>query len=412
MHVEIEATNQCNTRCLHCPHEAISRPMGKMDEETFNEVIRKVRAYSPHFSVEFAGMGEPLLNPLIYKFVEELSPDFPTTITTNASALTTRNAEKLIEAGLNYLTISFNGEDPVIYELMMGGLDFERATANLKKVVSLSQGSQLQVRANVSVTRQTQERLADIKNYLNQAGVDGIFFSKCHHRGGFLKGDVVCTTPMPQDEPYRCDIFDQTLFVAWTGEVLSCCHDLAGENIIGDLKTESVEEILTRKRKISADGVKFRICEHCNDLYRFMKDPTPDGRSIADWVYDLYTPGKNNHGQPQVEPPVSANGEFSSLGRWLYRVYEHEDRGIHMLAQLQHQLNEQKTINAALKDAQTAPVQQNSPEVQALRAELDEIYGSHLWRWIVKFRNARLAVIPQGSRREKFWMRFLGAIDR
>jgi hypothetical protein len=371
-----------------------------------------VRSYSPHFSVEFAGMGEPLLNPLIYKFVEELSPDSPTTITTNASALTTRNAEKLIEAGLNYLTISFNGEDPMVYELMMGGLDFERATANLKKVVTLSQGTQLQVRANVSVTRQTQERLADIKDYLNQAGVEGIFFSKCHHRGGFLKGDVVCTTPMPEDEPYRCDIFDQTLFVAWTGEVLSCCHDLAGENIIGDLKTESVEEILARKNQISAEGVKFRICQNCNDLYRFMKDSTPDGRPIADWIYDLYTSDQGNHRQQQAMQTVVANGEVSSLARWLYQVYEQEGRGVHMLALLQRHLNEQKTINAALEDVQPAPAQQTSDEIQALRAELDEIYGSHLWRWIVKFRNTRLAVIPHGSRREKLWMRFLGVIDR
>lgn len=27
-HAEIEATNHCNTRCLHCPHETMSRERG------------------------------------------------------------------------------------------------------------------------------------------------------------------------------------------------------------------------------------------------------------------------------------------------------------------------------------------------------------------------------------------------
>ena len=43
-----------------------------------------------------------------------------------------------------------------------------------------------------------------------------------------------CRTPSPPADDFRCDIFTRTLFVAWTGEVLSCCHDLAGANVVGD----------------------------------------------------------------------------------------------------------------------------------------------------------------------------------
>jgi len=48
------------------------------------------------------------------------------------SALTPRYIERLIEAGLDQLTISFNGTDKASYELMIGGLNFERAATYLR----------------------------------------------------------------------------------------------------------------------------------------------------------------------------------------------------------------------------------------------------------------------------------------
>jgi hypothetical protein len=63
---EIEATNHCNTRFLHCPHEAITRPKGRMTWETFSIIAGKIRAHTKgeRFALSFSGMGEPLLNPV------------------------------------------------------------------------------------------------------------------------------------------------------------------------------------------------------------------------------------------------------------------------------------------------------------------------------------------------------------
>ena len=318
LHVEIEPTNICNTRRLHCPHEALSRPYGKMDWETYQAILDKVMVYSETFSLQYAGMGEPLLNPLLYDFIRYVSAKAPTAITTNASALTRHNLEKLAEAGLRDLTISFNGTDPEIYTLMMGGLNFERAESNLRQAIELSRGTQMQVNANVSVTRQTQDQLDGIRHYLEDAGVSGVYFSKCHHRGGYLKGDLVCNTPPPPAADDRCDIFTQTLFVSWTGEVLSCCHDLAGANVVGDLRSQSIEAVLANKARIALKGVRFDICKGCNDLYRYMTDRTPDGRAIGDWVYSLYS-REEVHYQLMIRQAIrtasSRNGCYRSMPR-------------------------------------------------------------------------------------------------
>ncbi len=313
LHIEIEATNICNTRCLHCPHEAISRPIGKMDWKTFQTVFNKIKDTAAEFSIEFSGMGEPLLNPLIYDFIKAVSKKGPASLTTNAATLTPKNTQRLIDAGLKQLTVSFNGADKAVYELMMGGLNFEQAQKNLKSAVEMSKDSGTEVGANVIVTKQTQKHLEKIIDYLKKTGINTIYLAKCHNRGGYLKGDLVCSTPSPLFDVHRCDILTSTMFVSWTGDVLSCCHDLAGANIMGNLKSEEIETIQLRKTTIAEEGVKFDICRECNDLQRFMKDKTPDGSPLYDWIYNLYA-DKGTLDLPEV----------SSLSEWIYNLYFQE----------------------------------------------------------------------------------------
>lgn len=398
--VEIEATNLCNTRCLHCPHELLARPLGRMDKSTYQIVLDKVSAYTSNFDVDFAGMGEPLLNPSIYDFVSSIAGRGSTTMTTNASALTPQNARRLIEAGLSWLTISFNGDESQIYETMMGGLSFGRAEQNLHTMVELSQGTCTTVAANVSVTRQTQPRLASIKRYLNDAGVTHIYFSKCHSRGGFMQDENICDTPMPPADTDRCDIFSNTIFVAWTGEVLSCCHDLAGSNVLGDLKTDTIESILEKKQQISAAGVRFEICKYCNDLYRFMKDQTPDGPTIAEWVYDLYA------GESQT--PQSA---ASPLSEWIYNLYaqegrqqqffslqdgklrqyvQQENQNQQTLASLTLQAKQCEEANQALK----AENQELKGSNQALKRQIEAVHSSRTWRLLDRLNRFRRRLVP------------------
>jgi MoaA/NifB/PqqE/SkfB family radical SAM enzyme len=291
-HVEIEPTNNCNTRCLHCPHEAISRPYGMMDMANYETIIAKVLTKHPRISVEYAGMGDPLLNVNIYSFIKRINDVAITSLTTNAAALTPKNLEKLIDAGLDHLTISFNGPDKELYELMMGGLNFETAQSRIKMAVEMTKGTRTAVRSNVSVTKQTQPRLTDIKRYINDAGIESIFFSKCHMRGGFMKQSGICDTPLPPDKAdTRCDVFTETLFVAWSGDVLACCHDLAGGTRLGNLVTDPLDSILEKKAEIAHRGVMFNICRGCVDMQRYMTDNTPDRQPLAEWIYTLYAKG-------------------------------------------------------------------------------------------------------------------------
>jgi len=326
-----------------------------MEWRTFQTIMDKVYALEKEVSIEFAGMGEPLLNPLIYRFIGHVSECAQTSLTTNASALTPANIRRLIDAGLDRLTISFNGVDKESYGLMMGGLDFARAEKNLRTAIGMARGRRMKIAANISVTKPLQARLTEIHAYLTHAGVQTVFFSKCHNRGGCLNDPTICDTPLPPEwARTRCDIFANTFFVVWNGDVLSCCHDLAGANKLGSLVTDELPQILAQRQAIVERGVDFALCEGCNDMYRYMHAPTPDGSPLAEWIYALYA------------------GEDAHTQKMIARIRELDSQ-------------------VAVKDAR----------IDALNAQLAEIVNSRGWRWLNWLRRVRLTLAPRGSLRER-----------
>lgn len=331
--VEIEATNLCNIRCVHCPREAITRSTGAMSWEVFQAIADKILAHGGVRAVDFSGMGEPTLNLQLPRFVAYLSGAVSTYLTTNASTLTPERVQALGQAGLQHVMVSFSGHEAGLYAQMTGGLDLEKADVRIRELVR-SGGPGMHVAANVSVTPDTRDHLAEICDHLHHLGIQDVNFSLCHNRGGHLKDVSVCDTPLPPTGRGCCDIFAGTLFVAWNGQVLACCHDLHGEGVIGDLVTGDLATILDRKQRIVRQGVHFPMCEECNDIYRFAQDPTPDGRPLSEWIYLLagsQGPGasklmhiirRQEARIAELEQLVAGyeRGRWIRFTRWLHRV--------------------------------------------------------------------------------------------
>jgi hypothetical protein len=331
--VEIEATNRCNTHCLHCPRQAISRPLGTMSEEVFRTVADKILAEPSFEAVYFSGMGEPTLNRALPQFIAYLAPKLPTMVTTNVSTLTGERIQALVDAGLSGAIVSFGGHTAELYGLMSGGLALADADERIRELVRLGQGK-LQVSANVSVTLPNRSYLAEIKSHLGDLGVGQVTFAMCHNRGGFLDDPSICRTPLPPLGEGRCDIFADTLYVAWNGQVLSCCHDLAGQGAVGDLVAEDLGAILDRKGHIEETGVRFPMCRSCNDMYRFGRDDTPDGRPLSEWIYILHASDDEQTTalmevirrqevciqELQTQVAGYESGRFIRFARWLHQI--------------------------------------------------------------------------------------------
>jgi len=305
----------------------MTRSRGWLEWDTFETVVAKIREHvkGARFSLSFSGMGEPLLHPLLPRFIRQVSTDATTAFSTNGLALTPRNTEELIEAGLDVLYLSFNGDEPGLFKKMMGGLVFDHVLRNLRQAVAMSRGSRLRINANVSVTKANRHRLTQIRQLLQNEGITGITYSMCHARGGNLRDPEVFDTPPIPEEVDHCDVIRGTLFIDWQGKAFICDHDVHGEHCLGDLLAEPISAVLERRESLVREGVRFGICGQCNDALKmgFHIFPEDIGGILPDWIYDVYR-----------DDPGDALADAGPHMKWLYALYEKEHRLDRMVARL------------------------------------------------------------------------------
>jgi len=118
-YLRVSITDRCNFRCLYCsPEEGIehdSRP----ELLTYDEIAEVVEVFADHGvrKVRITG-GEPLVRGDVPELVDALS-EIPglehVAMTTNAFLLE-RNADALVDAGLDSLNISLDSLDPGSFE--------------------------------------------------------------------------------------------------------------------------------------------------------------------------------------------------------------------------------------------------------------------------------------------------------
>ena len=58
--ISVEVTNHCNQRCVLCPRQDFTRPLGFMDEALFERVARDCAPHGTRLWLHF--LGEPLLH--------------------------------------------------------------------------------------------------------------------------------------------------------------------------------------------------------------------------------------------------------------------------------------------------------------------------------------------------------------
>jgi len=104
----LEITNICNLNCIFCPKN--ERKKGKLTEEAFEQLTDKLRG-EVRF-LYFHLMGEPMLHPLLPKFVARAKEKgFVPVLTTNGTLLTTPVAKQLLSSLPYKIQISLHSQE-------------------------------------------------------------------------------------------------------------------------------------------------------------------------------------------------------------------------------------------------------------------------------------------------------------
>ncbi|MFI5347499.1 MAG: radical SAM/SPASM domain-containing protein [Elusimicrobiota bacterium] len=280
--VYVEISNICNLQCDFCP--PVMRDKDVMGIDLFKHVIGQVAPVADQVCLHL--MGEPLTHPHFPEFVEICSnAGLPVNITTNGTLLNAVRIEALLHRGVRQVNFSihsfesnFPGQDigpylqkifdftkhaftkrPDIYiNYRLWNLTDDKTGQNDDVLAKVSTAFGVEIKKDIDV-RWRKGRHVSQRLYL-------------HHDSRFEWPNP--SSPILSDRG-TCRALSNHIGILSDGSVVPCCLDKEGVTVLGDVRRESLDDVLAGKR--AADMAQgFRegrlvedLCRRCTFISRF-----------------------------------------------------------------------------------------------------------------------------------------------
>lgn len=268
--ISIEGHNICNLDCKMCPYSKMTRKKELMSIELYKKIIDDAK----EFGIELVNLSlynEPLLDKYLFeriKYAKEKG--LKVGFYCNATLLTDEKSEKLLDLGIDYINFSFDGATKESYEKIRKNANFEETQANILNFIfnKIRRETKTPI-ISVMLTAQ-EENCSELKEFekfwkskINFVGISQFDNRKETDRSKLQKRLI-----------YPCRLLcSGGIVIMSNGKVPLCCKDYDGSVILGDLNTQTIEDIWNSKFKsiknahILGRGDIIDICKNCDDLY-------------------------------------------------------------------------------------------------------------------------------------------------
>lgn len=240
--VGLELTSKCNLRCGMCPLPVLRRPYEDMAWEVVEKAEREIHGLGLKLKW-LHEMGEPLL----YSRIDDAIRLFPeASVSTNGLVLTEAVGAKLLDSPLKRLRICVDSINPKVYPQLRTGGDFDKLVELTRAFLAQASGHPIRIEIQKMRSRLTVEesiddfrRVFDLKRYKNARVIEKTCEALDVNEETDLHGKF-----------YGCV---QGAFFTWIvifadGRVTHCCYDAHGDQVMGDLKTQTLREIIEGER--------------------------------------------------------------------------------------------------------------------------------------------------------------------
>ena len=264
--VAVELTNRCNLRCGMCPMGKLGRPDADMSWSLVEKVASEFRAHRIRTSW-LHEMGEPLLYPRLPEAID-LFPGC--SVSTNAINLDAEYGRDLLATSLRRIRLCVDTVNPRVYPFIRRGGIFEEVVDNIRTFLELSKGHDIQVEIQRMITLQTAHETVEQ-------------FGEFFHLDRYPQARVIEKTCEGLDTSDATDLHEayygcfqgypfRWFIVLADGRVTHCCYDSDGAQAIGDLGTQTVQEILgseVLQRFMEAfQGKDWETLPRCGECYK------------------------------------------------------------------------------------------------------------------------------------------------
>jgi MoaA/NifB/PqqE/SkfB family radical SAM enzyme len=269
--IHIEISTLCNSNCVTCPHCKIKRTK-VIDVARIKKLItEEMKEYQGTLElIEFHNYNEPLLTPKIFFELTDLANQTfgfgKVGLVTNGSVMTPEIADQILDCKLKHILFSIDGFSKEVFERIRQGLDRDTVYKNVEYFIERSKLAYGVVPdINFVVTRENRHEVETARQYFEKLRCH-FWITGCNGRGGSGKEAYMVDSFVP--EP--CDYALDGVWVLSNLDVVPCCNDWSGIEVMGNLKKSSLKEVLEgtkyegfRTLQYNHNKLNIGLCHFC-----------------------------------------------------------------------------------------------------------------------------------------------------
>ena len=199
-YIKWDFTSKCNLRCIHClaGKNYFTNDVREISPDEKLQIVDNL-ATADVSGITFLG-GEPLVKKDIFPVSQyAASKGIAVTLVTNGTLLDETRISKIIDAGIQNVTVSLDGASDTTHDQIRGKKSFEKTVTNVGKLVShvRSSGSGTRVKINSVVNRINHREIDKMFELCRQLGVDELSFLSLSEIGRATdhRDELVLTAP-------------------------------------------------------------------------------------------------------------------------------------------------------------------------------------------------------------------------
>ena len=276
-------------KCRWCPLEDRT-PYRFMDIGLFERIVNEMeRLGAGYFKILLFRGGEPFLYPDIRSLLLVLErTDIARRSTiefySNGMIMREDQARAIVDSPLRIETIfSVDGiGDKESFEFMREGAEWDRLRKNVHHLSEMRKGTRYEGLKRISSSTiiphaaavpfpvpPREEIMATFEREFRPIGVDTFYYRGIHRWSGEI---ILDGMPVKKENHGTCFFVRRGgISILVDGKVSSCCADMPGHLILGDLTKEALETIYygeeassTRESMVKGDRISLNICCDCD----------------------------------------------------------------------------------------------------------------------------------------------------
>jgi MoaA/NifB/PqqE/SkfB family radical SAM enzyme len=250
--VSLETMTTCNQKCYFCPVSIAPREDESMPDTLFDAIVKQLTAYRATLEGVFLqSYNEPTVDRRFVEYCQRLmAAGLPVAVLSNGSGLTPAKSDALIAAGgLRFICINLSTLDRERYAHDRGADHLDLVLRNLDYVKDKPLAPQMRIIVLGQLDAQHQNDFEAIRARFAGTRFE-VEMSHATDRAGWL--EVGMKTLVPKKRLAGCELIGsrpiQHLHITPAGQCILCCQDYDENYVVGDLKTESVAEVLAGEK--------------------------------------------------------------------------------------------------------------------------------------------------------------------